>query len=427
MMNDYNNRLAETLGVGRPVVDLVMSAEAEMAEVFSGFDALTKQNQAVVLSAFKKEKIAVAHFSGTTGYGYSDMGREKLSALFARVFKGEKALVSPHLLSGTHTIYLMLKSLLKSRDTMIAAAGMPYDTLATAMGLTDKVKRNTLIENGIDIKTIPLTEKNEIDMVALGAAIADKKPKMVYIQRSRGYAWRPSVSIETIGAIVALTKQCSPKTIVAVDNCYGEFCEMREPLEAGADIIAGSLIKNPGGGIAPNGGYIVGKAELIEIVEDNFTAPGIGSEVGSYASSYLPFFQGLFLAPKVVAESLKGAALTAKVMEQLGFEVLPQSKDSRTDITQSIRMDTEEQLIAFIQGVQKGSPVDSHALPVPWDMPGYEHPVIMAAGTFMQGASLELSADAPIKKPCIVYMQGGLTYEAHQFGLMHAIENMGDL
>ncbi len=427
MMNDYNDRLAKTLGVSRAVVDLVLSAETEMADVFSRFEALSRQNQAAVLSAFKKEKIAAAHFGGTTGYGYSDMGREKLSALFARVFQGEKALVSPHLLSGTHTIYLMLKSLLKSGDTMIAAAGTPYDTLATAMGLTDKVKRNTLIEKGVDVQIIALTQQNEIDMDALKTAIAAKKPRMVYIQRSRGYAWRPSISMDTIETIAAMTKRLSPETIVAVDNCYGEFCETREPLEAGADIIAGSLIKNPGGGIAPNGGYIVGKIELIETVEDHFTAPGIGTEVGSYAASYLPFFQGLFLAPKAVSESLKGAALTAKVMENLGFDALPKADDNRADITQSIKMDTEEQLIAFIQGVQKGSPVDSHALPVPWDMPGYEHPVIMAAGTFMQGASLELSADAPIKKPCIAYMQGGLTYEAHQFGLMHAIDNMGIL
>ncbi|MEX1307433.1 MAG: methionine gamma-lyase family protein, partial [Eubacteriales bacterium] len=417
-----NQKLSETLGVKRTVVDLVLSAENKMSDVFQRFDMLSKQNQATVLSAFKAEKIASAHFNPTTGYGYSDMGREKLSALFSRVFNGQKALVSPHLLSGTHTIYLMLKSLLKPGDTLLSVAGMPYDTLATAIGLTDKVKKNTLIENGTHYRQIDLTVDGLIDLEALQSTLLSEKPAIVYIQRSRGYAWRSSVSIATINRIATMTKELSPNSLVICDNCYGEFCETSEPIVSGADIIAGSLIKNPGGGIAPNGGYIVGKSELIDEIEAHFTAPGIGAEVGSYAGSYLPFFQGLFLAPKIVAESLKGAALTAKVMETLGYDVLPKAMDDRTDITQSIKLKSEEELIAFIQGVQKGSPVESHVLPVPWDMPGYENPVIMAAGTFMQGASLELSADAPIKKPCIAYMQGGLTYEAHQFGLMHAID-----
>ncbi len=422
-----HQKLADTLGVTPKVVDLVLSAEADIVEVFKRFDEISKQNQAKVLSAFREERIAAAHFNPTTGYGYSDLGREKLFALFAHVFHGQRSLVSPHLLSGTHTIYLMLKALLKPGETMLSVAGVPYDTLATAIGLTDKVKKNTLIDNGIHYQQIELTEQNAIDFNATEKAIQTFQPKIVYIQRSRGYAWRPSVSIETIRKIVRIAKSLAPNCIVACDNCYGEFCETAEPLEAGADIIAGSLIKNPGGGLAPNGGYISGNAELITEIEAQFTAPGIGAEVGSYAGSYLPFFQGLFLAPKTVAESLKGAALTAQVMSQLGYAVLPSADADRTDITQSIKLNTEDELIAFIQGVQKGSPVDAFVLPVPWDMPGYEHPVIMAAGTFMQGASLELSADAPIKKPCIAYMQGGLTFEAHQFGLIHAINNMNIL
>jgi len=426
-MSDYNQTLAETLKLNQKTVDMVLSAEAEMDTIYREFDALSKINQAKVLAAFRHLTIASAHFNPSTGYGYSDMGREKLSALFAHIFCGEKALVSPHLLSGTHTIFLMLKSLLKSGDTMLSVAGTPYDTLATAIGLTDKVTQHTLIDSGVIYQQIDLDQDRSVDLTALKTAIRTFRPKMVYIQRSRGYAWRPSISIKTIENVVSITREHSPSSLVVVDNCYGEFCETKEPLEAGADIMAGSLIKNPGGGTAPNGGYIVGKENLIDAVEAHFTAPGIGAEVGSYAGSYLPFFQGLFLAPSMVANSLKGAALTAKVMTELGYDVLPLAEEARTDITQSIRLNTEDELIKFIQGVQKGSPVDAHVLPVPWDMPGYDHPVIMAAGTFMQGASLELSADAPIKKPCIAYMQGGLTYEAHQFGLMHAIDNMNIL
>jgi cystathionine beta-lyase family protein involved in aluminum resistance len=417
---------AASLDVDKSVVEFVFDAEKGLSKEFKFYDEISKANQAKVLSSFKSEKISSTNFNPTTGYGYSDMGREKLSALFARIFKGEKAIVSPHILSGTHAIFLTLSSLLSKDECLLSVCGKPYDTLATAIGISSDVK-NTLIDRGVVYKELELNKDKELDINGLEVFLKTKSPKIVYIQRSRGYDFRPSVDISTIKKAVKATRELSPKSIIVCDNCYGEFCETKEPLEVGVDIIIGSLIKNPGGGLAPNGGYIIGKENYISRVEDNFTAPGLGLEVGSYNAGYIQFFQGIYMAPKVTAESIKGAILTSYVMDKLNYEVLPKYNIKRTDITQSIKFNKEDELIKFIQGIQKGSPVDSFALPLPWDMPGYENKVIMAAGTFIQGSSIELSADAPIKKPYIAFMQGGLTFEAHMFGLITAVDNMGIL
>jgi cystathionine beta-lyase family protein involved in aluminum resistance len=412
----FNDRL-------KKVSDFVVALNTDLKSIFSSYEDISFYNQAKVLAAFKAEKISTNHFNPSTGYGYSDQGREKLCSLFARVFKAQAALVSPHILSGTHAIFLALCALLSKDDMLLSVTGKPYDTLATAIGISGDYK-NSLTDRGVVYKQISLEDNGTVDFEAIATFLIDEKPKVVYIQRSRGYAFRKSVDIDTIKKIVSVVKKHSGDSLIVCDNCYGEFCEKVEPLEVGVDMIIGSLIKNPGGGIAPNGGYIAGKKTLIKTVEYHFTAPGIGHEVGSYSAGYLPFFQGLFLAPKVVEGSIKGAILTSYVMQKLGFNVLPKHADKRTDITQSIKFDTKEELIKFIQGIQMGSPVESYALPTPWDMPGYDSAVIMAAGTFIQGASIELSADAPIKAPYVAYIQGGLTYEYHMLGLIHAIDHM---
>jgi len=420
--------VSSSLSVERNVVEFVLKASQSVQTQFDKIDNILLTNQAKVLGAFKQMKISSTHFAPTTGYGYDDLGRETLSALFACIFKGEAAIVSPHLLSGTHAIYLALSALLNAHDTMLSVYGKPYDTLATAIGINeDKDYPHTLIKQGVVFEAVEPKDDNYIDYEALEMRLKALKPTMVYIQRSRGYAFRPSLSIENIKNIILLAKKISPNSMIVCDNCYGEFCETSEPLEVGADLIIGSLIKNPGGGIAPNGGYIIGKKEMIEHISHRFTAPGVGAEIGSYAGSYLPFFQGIYMAPKIVSESLKGAILTAKVMASLGCSVLPQWNDERADITQSVAFDDQDTMIRFIQGIQAGSPIDSHVKPIPWDMPGYDAPVIMAAGTFIQGASIELSADAPIKKPYIAYMQGGLTYESVMYGLMTALNQMNIL
>ena len=420
--------LSSLLSISPKTIKLVQDAESGLDAVFKKIESVSAFNQAKVLSAFQKNKISGAHFCPTTGYGYDDLGREKLSALFACIFGGEDAIVSPHLLSGTHAIYLALSALLNAGDTILSVYGRPYDTLATAIGVSEKKNStNTLISRGFRYEEIDLTGDGGIDIEQIKLKTTQIKPKIIYIQRSRGYVQKRSLIIQEIKTICDMVHALSPDSLIVCDNCYGEFCETKEPLEAGADIIIGSLIKNPGGGIAPNGGYIAGKKVWIKTIAERMTAPGIGAEVGSYGGSYLPFFQGIFLAPHVVAESLKAAVLAAKVMADLGHRVLPKWDDFRTDITQSIQFMNEDQMIAFIQGIQAGSPVDSHVKPVPWDMPGYDDPVIMAAGTFIQGASIELSADAPIKKPCIAYMQGGLTYQSAKFGLMTAIDRMNSL
>ncbi len=382
------------------------SAEEALAPAFSAVDAVALFNQEKVLSAFREEQIALRHFLPTTGYGYGDVGREALARVYARTFGAERAIVSPALLSGTHALTVALFGVLRPRQKILFLTGMPYDTIR---GVIWGKGNGSLSDFGVGSEIIPLTPEGKMDLLTakkhLGSA------DMVYIQRSRGYELRDAFTVDEIAAACNFLRENGFSGCIFVDNCYGEFVERREPTDVGADLIVGSLIKNPGGGLAPTGGYIAGKASYIEACENRLTAPSVGGEIGSYAYGYQQFYQGFFLAPHVVAQALKGGLLIGKCMEDLGYTNFPALERPLADITRAIRFETKEQLVAFIQSVQDVSPVDSFVRLEPWDMPGYDCKVIMAAGTFVAGASIELSADAPIREPYVAYFQGGLTYE----------------
>jgi len=386
-------------------LEIINRAEADLAGTFAGLDAIERSNTKKILDAFKNHRVSARHFAPTTGYGYDDIGRDTLGEIFAEVLGTESALVRPQIASGTHALALCLFGILRPGDTLMSAAGKPYDTLEEIIGIQGEGGTGSLKDYGISYKQVELSGGKPDIPEILNNLTPDVK--LVLIQRSRGYDWRPSLSVEEINRTIDAIHEKSPKTYVMVDNCYGEFTGMMEPR---ADIMAGSLIKNPGGGIAPTGGYVAGKKELVDLVGYRLTSPGIGSEVGSYAGSYQPFYQGLFLAPHIVCQALRVSALTARVFDLLGYQVHPKYDDERNDIIQAIRFESPEKLIRFVQSVQKYSPVDSEAVPEPWAMPGYQDEVIMAAGTFVSGASIELSADAPIRPPYIAYLQGGLTY-----------------
>lgn len=421
-VNDY---FIKYYGFEQKIIDFVTETENNLNEIFQDIQTTAEVNQLKVIKAFQEEGIANRHFYPSTGYGYSDDGRDKLSSLFARVFSAQAAIATPLIVSGTHALSLCLFGLLRPLDTLMCITGKPYDTLREAIGMEGEENKGSLKDFAVSYMQIDFLENGEIDYFKLINYLnLDEKIKVVYIQRSRGYDWRKSLTIAKIKETVKRIKKIRPDAIVLVDNCYGEFCEILEPIEAGADLIAGSLIKNPGGGIAPTGGYIAGRSDLISLIANRLTSPGIGTEVGSYAAGYLPFYQGLYLAPVITAEALKGSVLTAKAFEDLGFEVMPRYEDERSDITQSIKFGEEKKLLTYIKSIQKAAAIDSHVEPVPWDMPGYQHPVIMAAGTFIQGSSIELSADAPIKEPYIAYVQGGMTYTHHKLGLMTALKQM---
>jgi cystathionine beta-lyase family protein involved in aluminum resistance len=387
---------------------LAQEAE-EMAKTgLEAMDRIVEHNQEKVIRAFQRHKVSDFHFAGSTGYGYNDSGRETLDLVYADVFGAEAALVRPHLVSGTHTISTALFGCLRPGDELLFVSGRPYDTLHKVLGKPGD-GTGSLADWGIVCKIVDLREDGSVDWEAVARATTDRT-KVFAIQRSRGYDWRSSFSVAQIGEMVRRIKALSPHAIVFVDNCYGEFTERLEPTQVGADLIAGSLIKNPGGGLAPSGGYIAGKAELVKLASYRLTAPGIGGEVGAMLDTPRALFQGLFLAPLLVGQAVKGSIFASAVFERIGFETRPRWNDTRTDLIQAIRFAGPDPLIVFVQAIQKAAVVDAHVVPVPWDMPGYEHPVIMAAGTFIQGGSLELSADAPIREPYIAYMQGGLTY-----------------
>lgn len=402
----------------------IEKTEKTLADRYSLIDQTEYPNQYKVLEAFHSCGVSSRHFIGSTGYGYSDDGRDTLDRVYARVFGCDDALVRPQFVSGTHALFVCLTGLLRPGDTLLAGSGKPYDTLQKAIGW-DEPCQGSLREMGVGYKEIPLKEDGSINTVEIVGALSDDV-RLVLLQRSRGYAWRPSFSVKKLQEAVTSIKQKRPDVIVMVDNCYGEFVEDVEPSQV-ADIVVGSLIKNPGGGLAPTGGYIAGKKECVDRIGARLTSPGIGREVGCNPSGYLPYYQGLFLAPHVVAQSLKTAVLFAAVFEGLGYDVLPKSAQPRTDIIQAVRFGNEQALIAFCQAIQTAAPVDAHALPMPWEMPGYQDPVIMAAGTFIQGASIELSADAPIRPPYIAYFQGGLTYGHGRIGAMAAVESLKKL
>ncbi|MDD2401952.1 MAG: methionine gamma-lyase family protein [Clostridia bacterium] len=378
-------------------------------------------NQYKVLRAFQNNNISDFHLNGSTGYGYGDQGRDSLEKVYANVFRAEKALVRSQIVSGTHAIAIALMGNLKSGDEVVSATGCPYDTLLKVIGVHGE--DGSLIQSGVKYKEIPLTKEKGIDINNVCSSISDKT-KMVIFQRSKGYAWRPSFSIETLQSAIKAVKNKFPQVICMVDNCYGEFVEEQEPIEVGADIIAGSLIKNPGGGIALTGGYLAGKEYLIEQVALRLTAPGIGLDVGSSLNFNRPAYQGLFVAPHVVGEALKGAILAAKYFELLEYPVLPLYNESRTDIIQAIELQSRKLMVAFCRGIQRACPLDSNVSPEPALLPGYTDEVIMAGGTFIQGSSIELSADGPIRPPYIIYIQGGMSLSHIKTGLIFAAEEI---
>lgn len=396
-------------------------AEASLLDVFRGFDKMAEYHTRRVLDAFREFRVSDACFAGTTGYGYDDMGRDTLEKIYARVFGAEAALVRSNIVNGTHAIACALYGALRSGDTMLSVTGEPYDTLLTTI---KGDIHGSLKSYGVAYECLSLAADGGPDYEAIRKRCGELKPAMVYIQHSRGYDDRRALYADEIGEIARIAHEACPDTIVMVDNCYGEFCEEKHPTELGADLMAGSLIKNPGGGLAPTGGYVAGRADLVERAAERLTLPGIGSECGSTPGGNRLFYQGFFLAPHTVAQALKTAAFCAEMLRRLGFETSPAAREKRSDIIQTIRLETAENLVRFCQGIQSGSPVDSFVSPQPAPMPGYADEVVMAAGTFVQGASLELSCDGPLRPPYLGFMQGGLTYASGKLGVLSALSKM---
>lgn len=397
----------------------------DIEEEFKYYDEIREFNQIKVLNAFQEERISDMHFTNSTGYGYGDIGRDTLDKVYARIFNTEAALVRPHFVNGTHAIGAALFGNLRPGDTLLSVCGKPYDTLHNIIGISGKENIGSLKEFGVKYKQNDLDINGSVDFLKLEHELRnDSTIKIVHIQRSTGYGWRKSLSVTSIGEIVTAVKAVRGDVICFVDNCYGEFLETIEPTDVGADLVAGSLIKNIGGGIAPTGGYIVGKEFFVEQAAFRLTIPGIGGECGSTFGVMRSMYQGLFLAPHVTMEAVKGAIYCSRIMELAGFEVLPKYTDKRSDIIQAIKFNNKEKLIRFCKGIQKGSPIDSHVECEPWDMPGYTDQVIMAAGAFIQGASIELSADAPIREPYIAYLQGGLTFDHARCGILISLQKV---
>ena len=414
-MKEFFNISTETLALADKV-------EQSLEKKFKEIDKITQYNQNKVLKAFIDNQVSEACFSTTYGYGYSDKGRDTLEAVFAQIMGCEDAIIRHAFVSGTHTISVALFGLLRPNDTLLSVAGMPYDTLRGVIGITET--KGSLKEFGVNYDQIDLTPDGTVDYSALEDRLKKEFVKIAYIQRSRGYETRPSLTISEIEKITSLVKRVSPETIVMVDNCYGEYVEYDEPTDVGADIIMGSLIKNPGGGIAPTGGYIAGKRELVELCAARLTAPGIGKEIGASLGNNRELFLGVFSAPHVVGEALKTAVFASALFEELGYTVTPKSDEKRTDIIQTVILNSAENLVSFCQGLQKGMPVEAFVCPEPWDMPGYTDPVIMSCGAFTAGATIELSADGPLRPPYAAWMQGGLNYHSAKTGILLGIEAM---
>ena len=402
---------------------LAQEAEVRCGPIFAEIDRVAQANAEKMLWAFQENRVSAAHLVGTTGYGYDDLGRDTLDKIFAQVFGAEAGLVRSQFVNGTHTITCALMGILRPGDLVISAFGAPYDTLRGVLGVTGNAPGN-MIEMGIEYRQVDMTEDLRPDIPGIQAAVREKNAKLLMIQRSRGYSVRDALTVREIGSIISAAKEANPEILVFVDNCYGEFVEELEPTQVGADIMAGSLIKNPGGGIAPTGGYIVGKQELVEAAAMRLTCPGIGRECGCSQDVNRLLYQGFFLAPHVTAQALKTAVFCAALMEAQGYRTAPEVDAHRGDIVQTVEFGKPELLRAFCRGVQMGAPVDSYVTPEPWDMPGYEDQVIMAAGAFVQGASIELSADGPMREPFMAYLQGGITYESGRLGLMLALEEL---
>ena len=411
----------EHLEISKEIREMAARATQDVQPAFDRIDRIAAENAEKVLAAFRNNRVSDSCFAGTTGYGYDDKGREVLDSIYAEVFGTQRALVRSGLVNGTHAITAALFSAVRPGDTLLSATGLPYDTLQSAIGISGDYP-GSLKYYGINYGQVDLTPEGRPDYEAIAAAAADKKVTAVEVQRSRGYSSRPAFTVEEIGRICEIVHRVNPNAAVIVDNCYGEFTETVEPTQVGADLMAGSLIKNPGGGIAPMGGYIAGKAELVEAASYRMTSPGIGGECGATLGNNRLMFQGFFMAPHTTAQALKTAVFCARMMELLGFESAPGWAEPRTDIIQTVSLKSPEMMSLFCRGIQAGAPVDSFVTPEPWEMPGYDCPVIMAAGAFVQGASIELSADGPVREPYTVYMQGGLTFESARLGIMLAAD-----
>ncbi|MDH8676560.1 methionine gamma-lyase family protein [Fusibacter bizertensis] len=420
MLNKYS--YYHKLGIEQITLSYIEKCEAQINPQFKAIDDIAEFNQLKVLHAMQENKLSDIHFNWNTGYGYDDIGRDAVENVYKTVFGAEDAIVRPIIVSGTHALTLMLTGILRPKQRMLSITGRPYDTLEKVIGLS-KSESMSLLDIGVIYDEVPLNLEGSFDVTAIKEAMS-KPTDVIYIQRSAGYAWRRGLKISEIAEVIKLVKKIAPNCIVMVDNCYGEFLDYQEPTEVGADLIAGSLIKNPGGGLALSGGYIVGKSQLIEQVAGRMTSPGIGKECGLTFGQTRPILQGLFMAPKVVSGALKGAILCAKVYETLGYKVNPSPEASRSDIIQAIEFGTPDKVISFCRGIQSASPIDSFVTPEPWAMPGYTSDVIMAAGAFVQGSSIELSADAPIRPPYIAYFQGGLTYEHSKFGVIKSLQTL---
>ena len=412
-------KLYEEMGIRPAVFEFGEKIAESLKERFHSIDETAEYNQLKVVHAMHKNNVGEACLSGTTGYGYNDIGRDTLEKVYADLFEGEDALVRPQITCGTHALALALFSNLRPGDELLSAAGKPYDTLEEVIGI--RPSQGSLAEYGITYAQADLKPEGGFDFEAIRANL-NERTKLVTIQRSKGYQTRPTLSVDEIGEAVKFIRSIKPDVIIMVDNCYGEFVEKKEPLSVGADMIVGSLIKNPGGGLAPIGGYIVGKKECVENAAHRLTSPGLGKEVGASLGILPQFYQGLFMSPTVTASALKGAIFAANLYEKLGFSVLPNGTEPGHDIIQAVTFGKPEGVIAFCKGIQAASPVDSFATPEPWPMPGYDSDVIMAAGNFVSGSSIELSADGPIKPPYSVYFQGGLTWQHAKYGIMNTVE-----
>lgn len=422
-MKDFS--LTDELNIKEKAVDLVTCCEEKVIDSFKEIDERTLIFQSRILKAFQNNRISDAHFSWATGYGYDDLGRDGLEKVYADVFKAEKALVRTNIVNGTHAIALGMLGVLREGDSLLYITGIPYDTMQTVIGFSDNQgkKDGTLRDYGIKYDSIEL-KNNCIDLEELAKIMKISPPTMVAIQRSTGYGWRNPITVNQIAEAAELIKKYNPETLILVDNCYCEFVELQEPSEVGIDIVCGSLIKNPGGGLALSGGYVLGRSDLIDMIAYRLTCPGIGQECGLTYGQTRNMLQGLFMAPHVTAGALKGAILCGAVYKELGYDIIPEVDDPRADIIQAIRLKSEAAVTSFCTGIQRAAPVDSYLSPVASPMPGYKDKIIMAAGTFVQGASIELSADAPIRPPYNVYFQGGLTYEHSKLGILYSLNNM---
>lgn len=408
-------------GIKEDIIELSKKVEKDLAPIFKNVEEVEEYNSLKVLSAFQKYNLSEMHFNGTTGYGYGDIGRDTIENIFAEIFKAEDSLVRTQFISGTHAISTLLFGILRPNDTLISISGKPYDTLDEVIGIVEN--KSSLQSYGVKYEQIELVN-DDFNYNAIEERVKKGNIKLIEIQRSRGYSTRKTIDLEKVEKVIKLIKDIDKNVIIMIDNCYCEFVTKKEPIEVGADVVVGSLIKNLGGGIAPNGGYIAGRKDIVELAAERLTAPGLGKEVGPSLGINKQILQGLFFAPQVVASSLKTAIFASKMLEELGYNVEPKFNDKRADIVQTIEFNDKEKLIKFCQGIQAASPVDSNSVPMPWDMPGYTDQVIMAAGAFTQGSSIELSCDGPIRPPYIAFLQGGLTYGYGKLGILKAISRL---